>query len=646
MCGIAGFVNRECGYKKQDLISICRAMSDSLVHRGPDSSGIWVDGQLGIALGHRRLSILDLSELGNQPMVSSSGRYVIVLNGEIYNFQLIRKELESANCAFKGHSDTEVALAAIELWGIDTALSRFNGMFAFALWDRKERVLRLARDRLGEKPLYYGFARKDFVFASELKAIRAHPSFKPVVNRNAIALFLRHNYIPAPYTIYEGLHKLPAGNMLEIGSDFGVELPLPKPYWNLKTVIEKGLSNSFIRDEQALADQLESLLRDAVKIRMYSDVPLGVFLSGGIDSSLITALMQAQSTQPVRTFTIGFHETGFNEASYASKIAAHLGTAHTQLYVTSQDALKVIPRLSDIYDEPFADSSAIPTYLLSRLTRNYVTVALSGDGGDELFGGYNRYLWCTKLWNITSRIPKRARQGIQAVLRSIPANAWDGMPKLNVQALADKIHKISEVLPIENQQDLYYSLISHWKKPADIVNNSSEPLTAVTNPKSSIRNINSVERMMYTDLCSYLPDDILVKVDRASMASSLEARAVYLDYRVAELAWKIPFSLKIRGSATKWVLRKILDRYVPAGLVKRPKMGFAIPLHEWLRGPLKDWAEELLDEQKLKEDNFFNPAQIRIKWREHLSGKRNWQYHIWIILMFQAWKERWQNSRL
>jgi len=642
MCGIAGFYSRGAqGNKVQAPEETIRKMAGSMGHRGPDGEGTWLDPDAGLAFGHRRLAIIDLSPAGRQPMISSCNRYVMILNGEIYNFNELRNDLEKEGRCFRGHSDAEAALEAMAAWGFKQALLRFIGMFALAVWDREERVLKLARDRLGEKPLYYGLVKGVFVFASELKALRQFPLFAPTVDRNSLALFLRHNYIPAPYTIYEGVYKLGAGQVLSVDGGCYTDLPRPEPYWSAKEIVERGLSQPAPDNEQAAVQQMHELLKDAVRIRMRSDVPLGVFLSGGIDSTLVTALMQTQSSRPVRSFTIGFREEQFNEAKYASRIAGHLGTAHTELFATPQDALDVIPKLPDIYDEPFADSSAIPTYLVSRLTRQHVTVALSGDGGDELFGGYNRYLWCHTLGRWVRRIPRPARRTMQAALKTLPAAAWDGMRVLRVQSLADKVQKISEILPLENTPELYGALISQWKRPCEIAVGSREPLTAVTDPACRLEETDGIEWMMYTDLRSYLPDDILVKMDRASMASSLEGRAVYLDHRVVESAWRMPLSLKIRGKTTKWTLRKILSSYVPTRLVERPKMGFGIPLHQWLRGPLKAWAQELLDEKRLKREGFFEPSQITVRWREHLSGRRNWHYSLWVILMFQAWRERW-----
>jgi asparagine synthase (glutamine-hydrolysing) len=625
-------------------------MCDTLTHRGPDSSGVWIDEAAGIALGHRRLSILDLSEFGHQPMISHSGRYIIILNGEIYNFKSIRSEMENLGHVFKGNSDTEVVLFAIEQWGFDAALSRFNGMFAFALWDRQDRVLRLARDRLGEKPLYYGWAGKSFIFASELKALREHPDFNSEVNRQALALYLRHAYIPAPYSIYTGIYKLLPGAVLTLKNFSPGFLPPPQIYWSAKVSAEEGLRNRFKGTKADVLKELDPLLKDAVKMRLESDVPLGVSLSGGIDSSLVTALMQAQSLRPVKTFTIGFHEEAYNEAQKAAKIAEHLGTEHTELFVSPQDSLGVIPQLPDIYDEPFADSSGIPTFLISKLTRNYVTVALSGDGGDEVFGGYNRYIWVPGIWHKIKNLPYALRKAAARFLCGLPAHTWDCLGKTASCLLPEnmrqsncgyKVHKLAGVFDAVNQEEIYEKLSSFWPNPFSVVKSTSYSPLAGVDKNDDLKFSNFSEWMMYNDLTTYLPDDILVKVDRASMAVSLETRSVFLDHRVVEFAFSLPAEMKVSGNTGKLLLRDLLSQYLPSRFFDFQKMGFALPLDSWLAGPLRPWAESLLDEKKIRREGFFNPEPIRKKWQEYLSGKRNWQYHIWIILMFQAWKDKW-----
>jgi asparagine synthase (glutamine-hydrolysing) len=626
-------------------------MTNTLTHRGPDAAGIWLDEKVGIALGHRRLSILDLRPSGSQPMVSESGRYVIVFNGEVYNFQQLKQELAGKNIKWRGSSDTEVMLAAFEAFGVKEAVKKFIGMFAFALWDRQEHRLYLLRDRLGIKPLYYGWAGKTFLFASELKALRAYPGWQAEINRDALALFLRHNYIPAPYSIYRGILKLLPGTILSISlnTDTGF-LPEPDVYWSAREVAEEGLHNQLTGDESAVIERLEVLLKDAIGLRMIADVPLGAFLSGGIDSSTVVALMQAQSHKPVKTFTIGFEEEEYNEAAQAKAVAEYLKTEHTELYVTPEQAMAVIPRMSFFYDEPFADSSQIPTYLVSELTRQHVTVSLSGDGGDELFGGYNRYFWGRSIWQKIGWIPGGLRKLLSSGLTLLSPQAWDNLfmrlepvlpGKARQRLPGDKLHKLAEILAVENPEAMYLGLVSHWKDPAVVVSGAVEPLTVLTDSRRWANLPDFTQRMMFLDLISYLPDDILVKVDRASMGVSLEARVPFLDHRIVEFAWQVPLSMKIRNGQGKWLLRQVLYKYVPEDLIERPKMGFGVPIDKWLRGPLRDWAESLLNEKRLKQEGFFNPAPIRQKWHEHLSGKRNWQYYLWDILMFQAWLERW-----
>jgi asparagine synthase (glutamine-hydrolysing) len=647
MCGIVGILQPSpLPHATRETLL---AMTERLRHRGPDDGDVWLHEEAGIGLGHRRLSIVDLSAAGHQPMHSACGRYVVTYNGEIYNFRSLREQLAGVGQKFRGHSDTEVLLAAVSQWGLKKALVAFNGMFAFALWDREARTLHLCRDRIGEKPLYYGWMGKTFLFASELKALLAHPACKKEVDRNALALYLRHNYVPTPYSIYKGIWKLEAGMMLTIGAgsmETQASAPAPVAYWSAREAAEQGLRDVFTGSESEVAVHLDTLLRDAVGLRMVADVPLGAFLSGGIDSSTVVALMQTLSEQPVHTFTIGFHEGVYDEARYAGAIAKHLGTDHTELYVTSTQAQGVIPRLPSLYDEPFSDSSQIPTFLVSELARKHVTVALSGDGGDELFGGYTRYFWAQGVWEGISWMPRAIRRGAAWALTSASADTWSRglnavqgiLPRaLRVQHPGDKLHKVAELLSVDDSGALYQDLVSHWNAPGSVVRGASEPVTILTDRSRWARVEDFRQQMMFLDTLTYLPDDILVKVDRASMGVGLEARVPLLDHRVLEFAWRVPLSMKIRGRQGKQVLRRVLEKYVPLELVDRPKMGFGVPIDSWLRGPLRDWAEDLLDEKRLEKDGFFTVAPIRQKWTEHLSGRRNWQYHLWDVLMFQAW---------
>ncbi len=647
MCGLTGFL--ACGTAcPAGAEALARRMAAALTHRGPDDQGVWADADTGIALAHRRLSILDLSPQGHQPMLSQCGRYVIVFNGEVYNFAAIRDELERAGAApaWRGHSDTEVMLAAIAAWGLEAALKKFVGMFAFALWDREARTLSLARDRLGEKPLYYGWQGKTFLFGSELKALRAHPAFRAGIDRDALTLFLRHNAIPSPYSIYHGIHKLPPGTFLQLQA--GQKDARPVAYWSARHVAEAGQRNPYQGSEREATDELARLLGQAVGGQMVADVPLGAFLSGGIDSTTVVALMQAQSARPVKTFTIGFNEPGYNEAEHAHAVARHLGCEHTELYVTPQDAIDVIPSLAAIYDEPFADSSQIPTCLVSHLARQHVTVSLSGDGGDELFGGYNRYFWARNLWRKLGWAPRPLRAALAGVLTALPPSAWNAafqklerwLPaRLRYANPGDKLHKAAEILAVRSPEEIYLGLVSHWKNPAQLVPGSHEPPSLLTDPAHRADLPDFEHRMMYLDTVTYLPDDILTKVDRAAMAVSLETRVPLLDHRLVEFAWRVPLSMKIRNSQGKWLLRQVLYRYVPKDLIERPKMGFGVPIDHWLRGPLRDWAEALLSEERLEREGFLDPVPIRQRWQEHLSGKRNWQYHLWDVLMWQAWLE-------
>ena len=590
-------------------------MSDALVHRGPDDSGEWVDAEAGVAMGLRRLAILDLSPAGHQPMMSPSGRYIGTFNGEIYNFSDLRKELR---VEWRGHSDTEVMLAAFDAWGLDGAVNRFNGMFAIALWDRQQQWLHLVRDRMGVKPLYYGFAGKTLLYGSELKALRQHPDFEGKIDHGALQLYLRFMYVPAPYSIYEGISKLTPGTILTF--DPATRQMETHVYWSAAETALRGMTHRYRGTEEDAARELEPLLRDAVRIRMIADVPLGVFLSGGIDSSVVTALMQAESASPVRSFSVGFTEAAYDEAPFAKAVARHLGTHHTELIVTQEDIAAVIPRLPAMYDEPFADSSQIPTHLVAALARKDVTAALSGDGGDELFGGYRRYFIGQRLLRGFSAVPSLLRPPAGAILGMMPD---------------ERVRKVGRVLRANDPDSLYFELVSHWKNIT--TNNGYQPQTPLLRRAGWPALRDPVERMMFFDQISYLPDDILAKVDRASMAVSLESREPLLDYRLIEFAWTLPLSMKVRGGKGKRVLRRVLSRYVPDALIDRPKMGFGIPLERWLRGRLRDWAETLLDESAIRAHGLLDPAPVRQKWQEHLAGTHDWKYHLWAVLMLQAW---------
>ena len=638
MCGFAGFLG--AGVEK-----LLHQMSDELVHRGPDDSGHWFDAAAQIGISHRRLSIIDLSEAGHQPMLSESGRYVIAFNGEIYNHLSVRKELSLFDCqeiSWRGHSDTETLLAGIDTWGLEKTLNKLTGMFAFALWDRRERQLSLVRDRLGEKPLYYGWQREgehaSFLYGSELKAFRVHPSFISEINRDAINLLLRHNCIPAPYSIYKGISKLAAGSILSLS--LKNKEPKIRTYWSAKDIASEGVNASHNGSDEEVLNELEVLLSQSIEQQMVADVPLGSFLSGGIDSSLVVALMQKFSDLPVKTFTIGFSENGYNEAEYAKAVAKHLKTDHTEYYLSPKEAMDVIPRLPQLYDEPFSDSSQIPTFLVSKLAHQNVKVSLSGDAGDELFCGYNRYILTKRFWNKLSLLPKSLRCKLAKILINISPSTWSNLfGFLSQGTIGDKIHKAAGVLGSSTVDELYLGMISHWDNPGCIVLNSTNPRTSLTDNMSDLSYMDPVHKMMLLDLMTYLPDDILTKVDRAGMGVSLETRTPFLDHRVVEFAWHIPLSKKIRKGQGKWILRQLLYKYIPKELIERPKMGFGVPIGSWLRGPLREWAENLLDESRLRNEGYLNTEPIRKKWEEHLSGKRNWQYHLWDVLMFQAWLE-------
>jgi asparagine synthase (glutamine-hydrolysing) len=656
MCGIAGFWSCDSTIRP-GREGILAGMAETIRHRGPDDSGTWFDDEIGIALCHQRLSIIDLSSGGHQPMLSACGRFVITYNGEIYNFQVIRAELTRLGHSFRSDSDTEVILEAAVEWGFEGMLSKLVGMFAFALFDRKERRLYLVRDRMGKKPLYFYLAGKLLIFGSELKALCAYPGFPRKIDNGSLELYLRYQYVPAPNTIYIDTRKLLPGQYCAISLDAGGKLHGPNfhTYWDALRVAGDGQNNLIESDDEEVIRMFQDLLLDATEKRMIADVPIGVLLSGGIDSSLVTALMQSLSSKPVRTFTIGFHEADFDEAQQAKAIAAHLGTDHTELYVTPRETMDVIPALPDIYDEPFADSSQIPTLVVSKLARWQVTVALSGDGGDELFGGYNRYLWANKIWRSVGWLPANLHRGISNGLTGCPQEKWDKLFKpfmtwapaaLRQRMIGDKLHKVAAIIKARDMDEVYRSLVWSYEQRCSILRHDRKTDTALPDPLERLGALlpfkDAILRMMLTDQVTYLPDDILVKVDRASMSVALELRAPLLDHRVAELAWRLPQKYKIRDGRSKWLLRRILDKYVPAKLIDRPKSGFGVPFGQWLRDPLREWAEGLLDENKLKQEGIFQADIVRRYWQEHLSGWRNRQYNLWPILMFQAWKNRWK----
>jgi asparagine synthase (glutamine-hydrolysing) len=655
MCGITGFI-QSGDFTLDAAKAIATKMADAIAHRGPDDAGVWLDDRAGLALAHQRLSIVDLSPAGHQPMMSAAGKYVIVFNGEIYNHQELRLELEKLSKVnasvndgvfeihWRGHSDTETLLAAFEVWGIEATLKKTVGMFAIALWDRVLNVLTLARDRMGEKPLYYGFQNKTFMFGSELKALKAHPDFLSEIDRDVLCLYLRHCYIPAPFSIYKGIHKLLPGTYVQLNLHSDVELPrlTPKAYWSMEDVAKMGSAYPFQGSDAEAISALDKQLRESIGVQMLADVPLGAFLSGGVDSSAIVALMQSQSKRPVKTFSIGFEEVGFNEAGYAKDVAMHLGTDHTELYVSSAEAIEVIPLLGKMYDEPFADSSQIPTYLVSKMAKQHVKVSLSGDAGDELFCGYNRYALADN-WGAIVKIPLWFRKIARQSINLIQPETWDtffqkiSKFKKMPDHMGDKLKKLAKIITCKTIQEAYRRLVSEIDNPESIVIGATEPESWLTKIGMKMIFNDSKQRMMFMDAMTYLPDDILVKVDRAAMANSLETRVPFLDHRVVELAWRLPMNMKMRDGKTKWILRQVLYKYVPQVLIERPKQGFSIPLNEWLRGPLRHWVESLLNEKRLRSEGYFNVSLVRKIWLAHLSGKRNNQRLLWSILMYQAW---------
>lgn len=659
MCGLTGILAGS-GTRGPDLADMAERMAEALHHRGPDDGGVWAEE--GVALGHRRLSILDLSPAGAQPMVSASGRFVIAYNGEIYNHPELRRALEDAGAApaWRGHSDTETLLAGIEHWGLDETLARAAGMFALALWDRQARRLFLARDRMGEKPLYWGWAGRDLVFGSELKALRRHPDFPREICPEALGLYLRFAYVPAPWTIHPGIYKLEPGAILEVSGPVPPAPPASplrpgdaqaglslRRYWSLDALVEAGARARFTDEAEAIA-AVEAALETAILRQRIADVPLGAFLSGGIDSSLVVALMQKLADRPVRTFTIGFENPAFDESPHAAAVARHLGTEHTVLTVTERETREVIPALPDLYDEPFADSSQIPTHLVCCAARQHVTVALSGDGGDELFGGYNRYFWSPRIWDKLAWMPRGVRQIMGSGICAVPIWLWDRLnhvapPSLRIARLGDKAHRLGERLrTVGDFKDLYRSLVTEWPGTTRAPASAGAAHSPLDDPAPEFLDHDPAAWMMFQDMRSYLPDDILCKVDRAAMGVSLETRAPFLDPGVLEVSARVPTAMKIRNGKGKWILRQILYSYVPPALIERPKTGFGIPVGDWIRGPLRPWAEELLSLEHLGRDGLLDPASIRRAWAEHCSGRRDWTHRLWIVLMFQAWQERWR----
>lgn len=649
MCGITGFLNSTLLSHTLDSKAIAQAMVKTLTHRGPDREGVWTEGSK-LALGHRRLAVVDLSTNADQPMVSDCGRYVMIFNGEIYNHRDIRDQLDKKS--WRGLSDTETLLAAFQTWGVLRTLRQTTGMFAIALWDSHRKELTLARDRFGEKPLFYGWQGGSFLFGSELKSLAVHPEWQGVIDRDALSLYVQFGYVPVPSSIWQGISKLPPGSFLTLPLDVAIgELPEPMFFWRATEFMRLGTDHE-LNDTSAL-EELELRLSDAISGQMVADVPLGAFLSGGVDSSAVVALMQRQTATPVKTFSIGFSEIGYDEAEHAKAVATHLGTDHSELYVSGADAFGVIPKLPDIYDEPFGDSSQIPTYLIAALARSDVTVSLTGDGADELFGGYNRHVLGPPLFRLLDMLPLILRRIISQSITAVSPSAWNFFGQIIPRRFAqpmfgDRLHKLASVLTVRDLDELYARLVSQEVDPRSIViNTTTGPLDEHLWVKRETRELECIDQssnMMFNDVLGYLTDDILCKVDRAAMAASLETRTPFLDHRVAEFAWRLPTNMKIRGGSSKWLLRQLLYKHVPKKLIERPKQGFGVPLGEWLRGPLREWAEYHLSESRIREEGFLHAEPILRRWREHVTGRRNWQHFLWNVLMFQTWLERWKSQ--
>ena len=646
MCGIAGFISPNLHINSFEKTINC--MIDELKHRGPDDRGIWFDYEVGIALAHSRLSIVDLSKAGHQPMISLCNRYYIVFNGEIYNHHILRKQLP-ASIKWQSHSDTETLINGISYWGLSKTLSKLVGMFAFALWDKEQKKLILVRDRLGEKPLYFGFIGKTMIFGSELKSIEAFPEISPKIDKKSLEIYLRFGYVPAPLSIYEGIYKLSPGNFIEFSMENikSTTIPNSKKYWSLEKIINESQTHPFLGSENYAIDHLETLLKETISSQIQADVPIGAFLSGGIDSSTVVSIMQNQSKDLLKTFTVGFEEFGYDESTSARAISSFLGTDHRELLVTSNDAMKIIPDLPEIYDEPFSDVSQIPTFLISKFASNKVKVCLSGDGGDELFCGYSRQIVGPRIWRILKNIPIPLRKIIANFIHQLPPSSWDRfyylcenfLPKhLRINFPGLKLYKISDLINTQNLYDVYLSLISSWLYPHDILACYDSKKGYDFFEFESLNFNDSHHQMMYFDSINYLPNDILVKLDRAAMASSLETRLPLLDHRIIEFAWSIPLGMKLRNNSSKWLLKEVLKKYLPdKNLINKQKRGFSVPIGEWLRGPLRKWANELLDEKLISSHQYFSPKSIRVKWEEHLSGKQDWSKQIWTILIFQSW---------